>query len=100
MREPRLFLLRWGKVGFGAGVGWEQRWKFPSTRGWRRGSRPSSSLGCSFGLGRQGQCLSRLKALQGNRREPPAGAFPSISESKACKGQRRVGQALRLPLLL
>lgn len=23
--EPRLFLLRWDKVGFGAGVGWEQR---------------------------------------------------------------------------
>lgn len=96
--EPRLFLLRWGKVGFGAGVGWEQRWKFPSTHGWqRRACRPSSSLGCSFGLERQGQCLSRLKALQDNRREPPAGAFPSISESKACKGQHRTRPGPQAP---
>lgn len=33
MWEPR---LRWDKVGFGAGVGWEPRWKFPRTQGWQR----------------------------------------------------------------
>ena len=37
-----------------------------------------------------GQCLSKLKALQVTQHECLAGASPSISESSACKGQRRM----------
>lgn len=85
-------------MGFGVGVGWQQQWKFPSTRAWQRQvSRSSSSPGYSFGLGRQGQRLSRLKALQETQRECLAGAFPSISESSTCKGQRRVRPGPQTP---
>ena len=56
-------------------------------------------IGLQLWSEKEGQSLSRLKAqgFTGHRHECLAGAFPSISESSACKGQRRVRPGPQIP---
>lgn len=57
-------------------------------------------IGLQLWSEKAGQCLSKLKALQVTQHECLADAFPSISESSACKVQRRVRLGPQTPLLL